>query len=179
VQASRLTCPVSIDDLLLYRMHRVVGAASSMVVRLCEGQFGITRREWRVLAVLAREGGLQSSELALHAQLDRARTSRAVTGLVTKGLLGRVTAAADRRQVRLTLTDAGRTLYETMFPLVDTINRDMLSRLSENEVLQLDHMLEHLQSRADAMVAAADLPQANRRRGGRKHPQAVSGRPQT
>jgi DNA-binding MarR family transcriptional regulator len=171
---SRLSCPADIDDLLLYRLHRLAGVPSQMVVRLCEGRFGITRREWRVLAVLAKEGGLQSSQLALHAQLDRARTSRAVTGLVSKGLVSRVTAPADRRQVRLTLTAGGESLYENMFPLVDAINRDMLSGLSETETVQLDATLTRLQVAADSLVAAAPLPKADRRRGGRKHPAAAA-----
>ena len=170
---SRLTCPADIDELLLYRLHRLAGVPSRMVVRLCEGQFGITRREWRVLAVLAKAGGLQSSALAQHAQLDRARTSRAVTGLVAKGLVSRVAAPADRRQVRLNLTDSGRALYGDMFPRVDAINRAMLAALSETEILQLDATLVRLQATADALVAAEPLPKADRRRGGRKQAHAV------
>lgn len=169
----RLTCPVDIDDLLLYRLHRLVGVPSRMVVRLCEGQFGITRREWRVLAVLAKEGGLQSSQLALRAQLDRARTSRAVTGLVSKGLVSRLPAAADRRQVSLALTEGGVSLYERMFPLVDAINRAMLAELPADDVARLDDILARLQTRADTLVAAAPLPKADRHRGGRKQPTAA------
>ena len=170
---SRLTQPADIDELLLYRLHRLAGVPSRMVVRLCEGKFGITRREWRVLAVLAKSGGLQSSALALDAQLDRARTSRAVTGLVTKGLVSRVTATADRRQVRLSLTESGVALYESMFPHVDAINRAMLAALSEDEIVQLDETLVRLQATADALVIAMPLLKADRRWGGRKLPPAV------
>src|SRR5262245_61971516 len=82
------TAPVaqSLDGLLLYRLSRLLGVAGSMVIRLCEGRFGITRREWRLIATLASRGALGSSQLAEHAQLDRARTSRAVGSLVAKGL---------------------------------------------------------------------------------------------
>ena len=34
------------------RFSRVLGEAGSLVTRLCQRQFGITRREWRLLACL-------------------------------------------------------------------------------------------------------------------------------
>nr|MBA2673675.1 MarR family transcriptional regulator [Ramlibacter sp.] len=68
--ACRLAEPAALDDLLLYRISRLRAVAGGMVVRLCEGRFGITWREWRVLALLAQEEGLLSSQLAERAQLD-------------------------------------------------------------------------------------------------------------
>lgn len=165
----RLGQPSTLDDVLLYRLSRLLGTAGSMVIRLCEGSFGITRREWRVIALLAQDEGLLSSELALRAQLDRARTSKAITSLVGKKLLVRQTRAGDRRQAALALTDAGRALYEVLFPLVREINRDLLSCLSPDNVARLDAALDALQLQAEAMVAQAELPKADRRRGGLRH----------
>lgn len=163
----RLTDAAALDDLLLYRLSRLLSVAGSMVIRLCEGRFGITRREWRVLALLAREEGLLSSQLAERAQLDRARTSRAVSSLVAKKLLRRAVGEGDRRQARLALTPAGRALYEQMFPLVQQINRELLSPLSPSQLGTLERALGALQDKADGMVARAELPKADRRRGGR------------
>ncbi len=166
---NRLANPGALDDLLLYRINRLLGVAGSMVIRLCEGRFGITRREWRVLAQLAHEGGMLSSRLAERAQLDRARTSRAVTSLVAKGLVDRQTPPGDRRQAMLRLTAQGQALHDAMFPLVHDINRELLALLDPDQVAQLDRMLELLQQRADQLVvrAGAALPRADRRRGGR------------
>lgn len=160
--------PAALDDLLLYRLSRLLAVGGSMVIRLCEGRFGITRREWRVIARLAEEEELLSSELAERIQLDRARTSRAVTSLVAKKLVRRQAGTSDRRHARLALTDKGRALHAALFPLVCEINRGLLSPLSADEVRRLEGMLGRLQSRADGMVAAAaSLPKADRRRGGR------------
>lgn len=165
---SRLGHPTALDDLLLYRLSRLLGTAGSMVTRLCEGRFGITRREWRVLALLAQDEGLLSSQLAERAQLDRARTSKAITSLVAKKLLQRETRPGDRRQATLALTEDGRALYAALFPLVVEINQDLLAVLPVREVSQLDQDLVTLQQRADDMVVAhAELPKADRRRGGR------------
>jgi DNA-binding MarR family transcriptional regulator len=151
-------------------MSRLLSVAGSMVIRLCEGRFGITRREWRVLAALAQEEGLLSSELADRTQLDRARTSRAVTSLVAKKLVRRDTGPADRRQARLALTPQGQALYDALFPVVRDINAELLSAISRQDAARIDASLEALQVRAEAMVAQADLPKADRRRGGRWRP---------
>ncbi|WP_041675661.1 MarR family winged helix-turn-helix transcriptional regulator [Ramlibacter tataouinensis] len=164
----RLDDPSVLDDLLLYRLNRLLATAGGMVIRLCEGRFGITRREWRVLALLAEQEGLLSSELAVRAQLDRARTSRAVTSLVAKKLVARVCGPADRRQARLSLTAPGRALHQQLFPLVRGINQQLLSALSPRQVAQLDASFAALQAQADRMLQAAELPKADRRRGGRQ-----------
>lgn len=163
----RLGQPAGIDDLLLYRIARLLATGGSMVIRLCEGRFGITRREWRLLAILARQPGLMSSQLAERAQLDRARTSRAVTSLVAKELLLRQPGPADRRESRLALTARGQQLYAELFPLVAGINREMLEVLDPEHLEALDVSLAALQARSDLMVAAAVLPKADRRRGAR------------
>ena len=162
----RLGAPQGLDDLLLYRMSRLLGVAGAPVIRLCEGQFGITRREWRVIALLAHDEGLLSSQLAERAQLDRARTSRAITSLVAKKLLRREARPGDRRQAALALTESGRALYASLFPLVLQINRDLLACLEETDVARLDAALDLLQQRADALSAQSTLPKADRRRGG-------------
>lgn len=165
--ATRLRQPAALDDLLLYRLARLLSTGGSMVIRLCEGRFGITRREWRVIARLAREPDLLSSELAERIQLDRARTSRAITSLAAKNLLRREPGLADRRQARLALTPQGQALFEQLFPLVSQINRGLLSPLSAEQVQCLESALDTLQQQAERMVQEAQLPKADRRRGGR------------
>jgi DNA-binding MarR family transcriptional regulator len=166
----RLSVPLALDDLLLYRLNNLLGTAGGMVIRLCEGRFGITRREWRVLAVLAQREGLLSSQLASRAQLDRARTSRAVTSLVSKNMVRREALPDDRRQAALCLTPRGRELFETMFPLVLALNRQLLAAITPEQVSQLDAVLDALQVRAEELVAETVLPKANRRRGDQPRP---------
>ena len=163
----RLVQPACIDDLLLYRLSRLVSVAGSMVIRLCEGRFGITRREWRLLAVLAAEDELLSSQLAERAQLDRARTSRAITSLVAKQLVRRQAGVADRRHARVTLAPAGRALYGEMFPLVRAINQALLEPVPHADLATFDSWLDGMQQQAELLVQQAELPKADRRRGGR------------
>jgi len=69
---------------LLYRMSRLLAVGGSMVIRLCEGRFGITRREWRLVATLAGRGELSSSQLA-----DREQARHAIQQQVVQGAAGR------------------------------------------------------------------------------------------
>ncbi|MGC1172186.1 MarR family winged helix-turn-helix transcriptional regulator [Polaromonas sp.] len=171
----RLAQPEILDDLLLYRLSRLQAAAGGVVVRYCEGQFGITRREWRVLAVLAARGPMGSSALAEQAHLDRPRTSRAVMALAGKKLVSRSSRAGDARHIQLALTPAGIALHSKLFPLVSQINRDVLSALTLEETALLGEMLERLQQRANIMAGQNDLPLADRRHGssGRRYKPAA------
>ncbi|MBE2263139.1 MAG: MarR family transcriptional regulator [Burkholderiaceae bacterium] len=168
MQPQQLMQPQALDDLFLYRIARLLATAGAPVIRLCEGEFGITRREWRLLALLAEQGGIASSALAERAQLDRARTSRAVTALAAKKLVQRSVRAGDARGVELGLTDAGRAVVAAVFPRVTAINQRLLSVLTPTEVQALAGVLTRLQQSADQLAQTREGPGADRRRGGRQ-----------
>jgi len=155
------------EDLLLYRMYRLTSVAGAMVVRLCEGGYGITRREWRILASLHGHEGLPPSALADKVQLDRARTSRAIGALVVKKLITRTPAQADRRGARVALTEAGQALVTELLPQVQAINRSILDGLTEVEGAQFHASLERLQASAQALhdVMRNALPKTHRHLG--------------
>ena len=165
--SSSLLSPLTLDDLLLYRLSRLQAIAGAMVVRYCEGQFGITRREWRILALLSALGQLGSSDLAQRASLDKPRTSKAVTSLVGKKLVLRSHKVGDARQVQLSLSPEGIALHTQLFPLVSQINRDVLAALQPEEVALLTDMLARLQHSAEVLASQTSLPLANRRGGGK------------
>ncbi|MBV1733155.1 MAG: MarR family transcriptional regulator [Hydrogenophaga sp.] len=153
----RVSDPQRQGDLLLYRLHRIQSTAGRLVVQLCESEFGITRREWRVLSVLNEHEGVLSSVLAEHAMLDRARTSRALTSLVAKKLITRQPRPSDRREVHVFLTDEGRHMYAQILPRVMAINRQLVSGLSALQRQQLDEVVNALQAQAGRMLAVSKV----------------------
>jgi DNA-binding MarR family transcriptional regulator len=163
----RLRHPTRLEELLNFRLLRLHAASGAPVVRLLEGRYGIARREWRLLALLARDGAMSPSALAEHAQLDRPRTSRALGSLVAKGLVGRVAEPGDRRRARVALTPAGHRLFEEVFPQVASINTRMLEALDDAAVAALDDALSRLTAQARRLNAelAQDV-RADRRAGG-------------
>ena len=155
-----LSQPQQLTDLLFYRLYRLQATAGARVVRLCEGEYGLTRREWRILSFLSTMEGALSSELADHAMLDRARTSRTITRLVDKQLLRRQPKPSDRREVHVYLTDEGRRIAADLFRRVAAINLDILTPLDADERLALSAMLGRLQARADDAEQAPPIPPA-------------------
>jgi len=157
----------SVDDLLLFRLGLLSAEAGAMVVRLCEGRYGITRREWRVLGLLYGHEDMPPSALAERARLDRARTSRAISTLVEKQLVTRTTTPSDRRAARLALTPQGVRLYQDLMPEVQDINRRILGVLSPDEMAHLDSYLARLHASAQALKSeiAPELPRTYRLRG--------------
>jgi len=164
--ASSLQVPLVLSDLLLYRLSRLQATAGGMALRYCDGQFGITRREWRILALLAALGPLGSSDLARRANLDRPRTSKAVTSLLGKKWVLRTPKTGDARQVQISLSPAGVALHAELFPLISQLNQSVLAALQPAEVSLLGDMLERLQHNADKLANQTALPPANRRGGG-------------
>lgn len=159
--------PQTVDDLFLYRLTRLMAVAGAPVIRLCEGRYGVTRREWRLIAVLAAKGPCLSSELADLAHLDRGRTSKTVSLLDEKGLVVRRSRPHDRRLIEIHLTPAGQAVFDALFPEVARLNRDLLGFLAPEELGLIDALLARLQSRAEQWMAGADLPKADRRHRGR------------
>ena len=151
-------------ELFLYRLSRLQAVAVAPVGRLCQARYGVSRREWRLIVVLARHGPVLSSELADFAQLDRARTSRIVTALVDLRLVAREVMPSDRRQARVSLTAKGQALYDEFLPVVVELNRQLLLALEPEEIAQLDGLMDRLAERAKANLAALDLPKQPRSR---------------
>jgi DNA-binding MarR family transcriptional regulator len=153
----RMTDPQGQNDLLLYRLYRIHATAAPLVVRMCERDYGITRREWRVLSCLADVEGVLSSELAERAMLDRARTSRTLTRLVDKKLVRREPKPSDRREVHVYLTDEGRRVYAEVFPRIATIQRELLTPFSTEQRERLSELMDLLLAQARALNTEGGL----------------------
>jgi DNA-binding MarR family transcriptional regulator len=159
--------PRTLDELLNYRLLRLYAASTAPVTRLMEGRWGISRREWRLLALLAAHGADSPSGLAQRANLDRPRTSRAIGSLVAKQLAERVVTPGDARRAQVALSDAGRRLFDEIFPQVAALNARVMAALDDATAQALDRALEQLTARALQLNAeVAQDVRADRRGGG-------------
>lgn len=140
--------PQTLDDLLNYRLLRLYALGGAPVIRLLEGRYGISRREWRLLALLAAHGGMSPSALAEQAHLDRPRATRGVQMLVHKRLAQRVVQQGDGRRARVSLTRTGLKLYEELFPQIAAINARLVQALDLDAVRALDQALTCLTNEA-------------------------------
>jgi DNA-binding MarR family transcriptional regulator len=162
-----LAQPATVDDLLNYRLSTLLDSSGSLITRLCEGRYGITRREWRLIALLAAHGDMSPSELAERAHMERARVSRLITALVDKRLFARRTLAADRRRASVGLTANGQALYDELFPQSVRFTQLVLQALDPAELAAFDEALSRLRERAEQLGREPLLEaKADRRHGG-------------
>lgn len=166
MQRNDLKHPAGIEDFLLFRMSKVVALGGGIVTRICEGQFGITRREWTVLAIVARAETIAWSEVGQRCEIDDSRLSRAVSSLAAKKFLRK--SHAPGRQVELSLTEEGRQLYAEVFPLARDINARMMEVLDARSAEALEHALAQLHERGEQVVRDTVVPKARRSRGSSK-----------
>lgn len=170
--------PRTVDDLLNFRLNRLLESSGALVTQLCEGRYGITRREWRLICLLADRGAMSPSQLAECSHLKRPRVSRHVLDLVSKKLLARVSDPRDGRRACVDLTARGRALHAEFFPQTVRIHSQVLSALTPRERAAFDCALGKLTQAADELVASKPLVvKADRRQGGSRHvrqPEALS-----
>lgn len=170
--------PRTLDELLNYRLLRLYAASTAPVTRLLEGRWGVTRREWRLIALMAAQGPLSPSALAERAHLDRARTSRAITSLVGKQLVERAAQAGDARRARVVLSAAGHRLFDEIFPQVAALNARVMATLDDATAQALDHALVQLTAQAEQLnhEVALDV-RADRQAGGTRRVRALTDLP--
>lgn len=121
------------------------------MIRLCEGRYGVTRREFRLLSLVVEGGAMSPSRLSELAHLDATRSSRVVAALVHKQLVLRDVQHADRRCALIAATPKGRELHRQLFPQIAEINRRMVSVLDAAQLESLDEVLSTLTHHAQAL----------------------------
>lgn len=149
-------------EFFLFRLNRLAAMAGQPLVRLCEGKFGITRREWRLIVVLSQSGPLLSSDLASRALVEPARTSKAISQLVEKGLVVRVPRPNDRRCVEIHLSERARQIYAELYPVLKDINSALLSSLPEADQQHLERIFLALEHKAADLLATGGFPKIDR-----------------
>lgn len=116
-----------------YRLAIAAEAFSRKLVEVYGREYGLSREEWRLLALLADETEVTSADLKRRATLDKVQISRASKRLEEKELVvGRI-AEHDKRQRIYRCTDTGRALFAELFPKVQARAEAILNDLSERD----------------------------------------------
>jgi MarR family 2-MHQ and catechol resistance regulon transcriptional repressor len=105
---------------------------------------GLTTTQLGVLEALLHKGPLTHRELGRKVLTSAGNMTDVVDKLEARGLVRRVRGVADRRQVRVELTDAGRALIERVFPSHAADIARAMSGLDDAELLELGKLLRRL-----------------------------------
>jgi DNA-binding MarR family transcriptional regulator len=102
---------------------------------------GLVLNDWRVLAALLSQDGLRMSELAERTSIDRTTLSRIIGRMAEADLVVRRRADGDAREVRVALSEHGRTVATSILPLAAHYEAVSLSGLSPEESTALKALL--------------------------------------
>lgn len=140
---------LELEEFLPYRLSVLSNRVSQGVARTYRERFGISVTEWRVIAILGRYPGLSATEVAARSAMDKVAVSRAVRGLLTRGLVSREDNHADRRAKHLHLSREGQRLYDAIVPAALAYEKSLLAVLDADEQARLQQLLDKLQAAAE------------------------------
>ena len=106
----------------------------------------LTVPQFRVLAFVNRNEGSSLWQVAHHMGLTPPSTSRLVDNLIARGLLTRSDHPADRRRVRLTVTDPGMAILEASTQGTLSYLADKLSAADAEDREVIDKALDALRT---------------------------------
>jgi DNA-binding MarR family transcriptional regulator len=139
---------LKLDAYLPYRLSVASNAVSDLIARAYRDRFGLSVPQWRLICVLAEDGGLTQGQIVARTVMDKVTVSRAAQGLIKRGLIGRAEHQADARSHMLNLTEAGARLHAEIAPMALDYEARLVAGLAVDELDMLRRLLVRLQTAA-------------------------------
>ncbi|MGB2134322.1 MAG: MarR family winged helix-turn-helix transcriptional regulator [Pseudomonadales bacterium] len=135
---------LDLNKFLPYRFNRMAHNISNDIATIYTKRFGITKEQWRIVALLGQYGPMTAKQIADLTYMDKVKISRSVSGLSELEHLSRETIAEDKRAVLLHLSATGQELYDSITPLMQAWEAELLARLTPIEREQLAIIVDKL-----------------------------------
>lgn len=110
--------------------------------------YDLTSPQYNVLRILRGQKGKPANLSTIQERMiDRnSNTTRLVDKLIKKGWAERRVCPQNRRKVEISITHDGLTLLKELDPITDQNNKKTLSNLSEEQLIDLNHLLDTLRT---------------------------------
>jgi len=135
---------LTLENYVPYQLALLSSRLSHGLEAVCLRECGISRNDWRVLALIAQYDGCPSIDLVDRQVMDAVAVHRAVRRLESAGLVKAGQAEADRRMRLLKVTPTGRKVYETLVPYALELERRLLSVLGAVDAQHFGEMLSKM-----------------------------------
>ncbi|MGQ0654497.1 MAG: MarR family winged helix-turn-helix transcriptional regulator [Betaproteobacteria bacterium] len=136
-------------------LTQVIGARDRELAQGLRG-LGLRVPAWRAFAALYAKKLCTMSELAELATIDRTTLTRTIDRMQDAGWLERLADETDMRVTRLSLTAAGRRMFDRIWPEVEKLNALALEGLSKAEIRQLQDILSRMHANLEDYVAEGE-----------------------
>lgn len=142
---------LKLDEFLPYRLSITSNRVSSAIGTAYQALFGLKVPEWRLIAVIAEGKGLTQQALGVATRMDKVTVSRAAIALVDRELVARQPNPDDQRSHLLSLTAAGKSLYESVAPKALELEAQIFAGFSAKEIAAFRAVLDRLEIAAAAL----------------------------
>jgi len=148
--------PLKLEKFLPYQLNVVASLVSQALSRVYARRYRIGVPEWRVLVTLGQFGVMTGKAIGAHTHMHKTKVSRAVAYLEKRKLLVRRANRDDMRESFLSLTAAGRAMYEELAPHALDFARRLTEILSPGDRDAFDRALRQLTERSAKLVAEVE-----------------------
>ncbi len=142
---------LKLDDFLPYRLSIASNRVSSAIATAYQALFGLKIPEWRLIAVIAEGEGMTQQALGSATRMDKVTVSRAAIALYDRGLVQRRPNPDDQRSHLLSLTAAGKSLYDSVAPKALELEKQIFAGFSAQEIITFRAMLDRLEASAETV----------------------------
>jgi len=149
--------PLKLEHFLPYQLNVVSSLVSQALSRVYARRYGIGVPEWRVVVTLGQHGVMTAKAIGAHTHMHKTKVSRAVALLEKRRLIARRANRDDMREAFLSLTAAGRSMYEEVAPHALEFARRLTDILSPSDREAFDRALKQLTARSAELVAEIGL----------------------
>jgi DNA-binding MarR family transcriptional regulator len=147
---------LKLEEFLPHRLNVLSSLVSQALTRVYH-RYGIGIPEWRVLVTLGQNGVMTGKAVGAQTHMHKTKVSRAVAQLEQRKFVTRRANRADLRESLLSLSPAGRAVYEELAPRA----LEFMDRLSEvvapADRPAFDRAMQQLTRRSAELVAEGDL----------------------
>jgi DNA-binding MarR family transcriptional regulator len=147
--------PLKLEQFLPYQINVVATLVSEALSRVYARRYRLGIPEWRVLVTLGQFGVMTGKAIGAHSHMHKTKVSRAVALLEKRKLLTRRHNRADLRESFLSLTAAGRAIYEELAPHALDFARRLTEILSPADHDAFQRALRQIAERSAQLVAEA------------------------
>jgi DNA-binding MarR family transcriptional regulator len=144
-----------LERFLPYRLTVLASVTAQALSQIYAGHdIGIP--EWRILVTLGERGTMTGKAVGRHTRMHKTKVSRAVASLEKRKLIARQTNRDDLREAFLSLTPAGRAVYNDLVPKAVAFANQLLMAVDPADRPALERALTVLTARCTELANPDD-----------------------
>jgi DNA-binding MarR family transcriptional regulator len=147
--------PLKLEEFLPYRLNVVASLVSQALSRIYVDRYGIGVPEWRILVTLGQFDTMTAKAVGAHSHMHKTKVSRAVGALERRKLIVRRENRADRREAFLSLTPAGRVVYQELAPGALEFARQLFETIDPADRAAFERAVARLTEQSAILSAGA------------------------